>query len=268
MRIVYHEGEGLSNGRREKFDVRVWMGYNAEERGVKMRKNSVLVLLVAVLFVGGLTGCVRSRFVGEPQMMQSGGLMAVVSEQELILNSDLIVIGQVARVNPSRWTNPAIADVDFSGWADEDLVGMVPNVLQTDIEIVIEEILFGERDEGSLTVRIGGGIDPVTGANMISEGFPWFREDERVLLFLARDDRRDALATGEDYFVVTGMRQGRFVLEAGDRMRGSDGHFGGVTIGELRERIEEAERENPNWREEREARQEEIRENNRLLFGD
>ena len=42
----------------------------------------------------------------------------------------------------------------------------------------------------------------------ISSGYPDFEKEENVLLFLSRDD--SDVATDEDYFVLTGMRQGKW----------------------------------------------------------
>ena len=46
--------------------------------------------------------------------------------------------------------------------------------------------------------------------SFLPDGYPDFEVNEKVLLFLSRDD--SDIATDEDYYVLTGMRQGKYDL--------------------------------------------------------
>ena len=180
------------------------------------------------------------------------------SEQELILDSDLIVTGSVAKILPSKWSNE-----DLSRGED------VQNILQTDIVVNVDNILSGDCED-TVTVRIDKGEDEKTVVH--SDGYPDFEENERVLLFLARDD--SDTATDEDYYVLTGMKQGKYVLDENSKVGAvyqnldNAAEISNLEISDLQEKIIAAKNADPNYRSEKEARQEEVKENNKQYFTD
>ncbi len=185
------------------------------------------------------------------------------SEEELILDSDLIVTGSVAKILPSKWSNE-----DLSRGEN------IQNILQTDIVVNVDNILSGDCGN-TVTVRIDKGEDEKTVVH--SDGYPDFEKNERVLLFLARDD--SDVATDEDYYVLTGMKQGKYVLaENSDakstqvgatyQNRDNAAEISNLEIPDLQEKIIAVENANQNYRSEKEARQEEVKENNKQYFTD
>ena len=107
----------------------------------------------------------------------------------------------------SKWSNP-----------NNEKGENFRNVLQTDIVVNIDNYLFGERDDNQAIVRIDKGEDENTIVS--SDGYPDFKVNEKVLLFLSRDD--SDIATDEDYYVLTGMRQGKYDLSESENSRSSD----------------------------------------------
>lgn len=192
--------------------------------------------------------------------MHVSGMIAGKTDSELILDSDLIVRGKVSDFHESKWSNP--------NW---ERGNEIRNILQTDVDILVDEVLYGECED-TITVRIDGGEDETT--VMISEGEPEFEKDENVLLFLCRDD--SDVKTDEDYYIVVGMLQGKFTLDnvsqasqeknmSGINYKNIDNSF---NTDELKAQIKKEHEENPNYREEKAIRQKEIEEQNKLLFGE
>ncbi len=176
------------------------------------------------------------------------------SEEEMILDSDLIVEGTVSDILPSKWSNK-----NFERGED------IRNILQTDIVIDVDNVLYGDISGDNVKVRINKGED----ANTIvhSEGYPDFFENENVLLFLSRDD--SDVATDEDYYVLTGMKQGKYsISEYGMTALNSDLDSGALNINNLAEKIKQVYESNPDYKEEKAIRQKEIKEQNELLFGE
>ncbi len=188
------------------------------------------------------------------------GLVAERTMEDIILSSDVIVTGTVSDILDSKWSNEGFVRGDN-----------ISNVLQTDIIVDVDEVLEGEPSGDSVTVRIDKGEDEDT--VVISDGYPDFEIDEKVLLFLSRDD--GDVATDEDYYVLTGMWQGKFTLPQEDGIQtmseGEEVYTNSrdtLNMAELPGQIDELIAANPNFKEEKAQRQKEIEEANKLLFGE
>ncbi|MGG1555625.1 hypothetical protein [Paenibacillus ferrarius] len=100
----------------------------------------------------------------------------------------------------SKWSNP-----DGSRGAN------VRNVLQTDVNVTIDKTYKGKPTKSdSVVIRIEQGETKDT--KVISEGYPTFQKGEEILVFLSRDDS-DVANPNEDYYVLTGMLQGKYNLK-------------------------------------------------------
>lgn len=217
-----------------------------------------ILLIVIVILCLGLTGVVvyNNRPVREVTI---SGAVGLITQEELIFNSDLIITGTVTKINESQWRH---LGNDKDGWV---------TVLQTDIDIRIDEIVLGEYSSDVAVVRVDKGYDKKTRTKYISDGYPDFYEGESVLVFLARDD--GMMNTGENYFVTVGMYQGKWSLdkESGviDNVRTfEDYNLEGKTIREMKAKVKEEITKNPDYKEERERKKEEIRKRNMELFGE
>ncbi len=222
-----------------------------------MLKLLWIVGTVAITTTFCFSGCTQQK---EEIIMH--GIIPELTERELILNSDLIIRGSVSEVLDSRWSNEKLERGEN-----------IPNIMQTDVIIDVNDVIDGDCIGDYVTVRINKGEDENT--VVYSDGYPDFAEGEKVLLFLARDD--SGLATDEDYYVLTGMKQGKYCLENNE----IDAYSNDATIEDLyvndeqiidinslRLAIETEKEANPNYKEEKIIRQEEIKKENEKLFGE
>lgn len=85
------------------------------------------------------------------------------------------------------------------------------NIIQTDVIVSIEDVYKNTPyNDKEITVRINKGkIDNTT---MTSEGYPDFIPGEEVILFLSDDDG-DLASPNENYYVLTGLIQGKFSIK-------------------------------------------------------
>ena len=223
---------------------------------MKKRFKMVFLFIVAFAISISVTNlCINSK----PKEIVIEGMIPQLTEQELILNSDLIVTGTVSATGESKWSNP-----DFK-------VEEKRNILQTDIFVEIDEILYGEYNKENVVVRIDKGYDKAQKIRYISDGYPDFEKDEKVLLFLSRDD--SDVATDEDYFVLTGMRQGKWNINNEEILKkNTDGKeissLDELKTEQLKERIITDIKEHPTWKADKLREKEEIKNNNKLLFGE
>lgn len=220
--------------------------------GEKMKNKFFLIFILAVLI--GVVSTV-TYFSFSPKKIIIYGSIPHFSEDELILNSELIISGKVTDIKESRWSNPYNLDGKR-------------NVLQTDIEVEIKDIIYGEYKNNTVIVRIDKGYDKKERVNYISDGYPDFKNDEEVLLFLSRDD--GDLKTDEDYFVVTGMLQGKWNITDGKAQNlysNVNYSLEKSTVEELKEKVQEKIKLNSGWKENQEKKKEQIKEENIKLFG-
>lgn len=184
-------------------------------------------------------------------------IIPLKTESELILDSDLIVSGTVNEIKASKWSNP-----HFQRGKN------IRNILQTDIVIFVEEVLSGELSEKTVTVRIDKGEDSKTIVH--SDGYPDFTIGENVLLFLSRDD--SDVATNENYYVLTGMKFGKYILKPNSEETSLNKTYSNekqeLAIDYLKQKIKQEKNSNPDYKKEKTIRQEEIRKNNVELFGE
>lgn len=219
-------------------------------------KKVILCIFAFSFLIGGLSFGLYKHL--SPKEITVNGAIAGLTQEELILNSDLIITGTVTKINESKWSNP-------------EKIKDKRNVLQTDVEIEIDDILLGEYDLGIAVVRVNKGYDKKTRIKYISDGYPDFYEGENVLIFLARDD--GDLKTDENYFVTVGMYQGKWSLdkesEKIDNERTLENYsLEGRTVGEMKSEVKEQITKNPNYKEERALKREETRKRNIELFGE
>ena len=105
---------------------------------LKTNRIFTSLLVIFVFFCCAGCGTEQAKAPEEPEKpkkkeMLVSGLIAYKPDDLLILDSDLIITGTVSRIGESKWSNPDFYRGDT-----------IPNYLQTDIYIAIEEILYGE----------------------------------------------------------------------------------------------------------------------------
>ncbi|MDO5398601.1 MAG: hypothetical protein Q4G33_11810 [bacterium] len=222
-----------------------------------MLKLSCVLATAAISTAFCFSGCTQ-----EKEKIVIHGIMPELTESELILNSDLIISGSVSEILNSKWSNENLEKGEN-----------IPNILQTDIIIDVDEVIEGDCINNYVTVRINKGENEDT--VVYSEGYPDFTEGEQVLLFLARDD--SGLATDEDYYVLTGMKQGKYSLKENNTdvysndVKAEASYVNDkntIDIDTLQSAIEKENEANPDYKTEKSIRQEEIKKENEELFGE
>lgn len=159
-------------------------------------------VLAACISVGALA-VIKDR-----NTVYSEGLVAYMDVDDLVTTADVIVKGTIEKSLPSEWSNPGFKRGDG-----------IRNILQTDIVITVDEVFKGKPyDEKEIAVRVDYG-ETLT-SKTVSEGYPEFARGEEVILFLSLDD--SDVKTDENYYVLTGMRQGKYYL---DKASGSGGTY-------------------------------------------
>ncbi len=214
--------------------------------------KKILACVACFAFIAGAT----ITFIMEqnkPEIIKIDGIMPEVTEQELILNSDLIIRGNVLEIGKSKWSNP-------------NMIEGKRNILQTDITVKIDEILSGEYIPQNVVVRIDKGYDKKSNTKVESSGYPDFEIGEKVVLFLSRDD--GDLVTDEDYFVLTGMKNGKWILNSENQISSKMNSAKSNTITVLKDKIKQEKENNPEWKEQRAIKQKQIIEDNKKLFGE
>jgi hypothetical protein len=147
-----------------------------------------------------ITGVIIFKFTPTKTKIISHYSILSLSKSDLIGSSDIIIRGTVKEILPSVWSNPGFKKGNS-----------IRNILTTDIVIEIKKIFKGiPYDNKNIIVRIEKGYDDSTTA--ISDGYPDFKPEENVILFLSNDES-DIVDTSSNYYVLTGMAQGKFALK-------------------------------------------------------
>lgn len=221
-----------------------------------------------IFSITALTCCTAliSTFIlhNKKEEMYIESLIPIMNQEQLILDSSLIIEGTVSEILDSEWSNE-----NFEKGNE------IPNFLQTDIVVNVDEIIYGECGD-SVTVRIYKGETNDT--IVYNDAYPDFFKNEKVLLFLGRDN--GIMNTGEDYYMLTGMHQGKYVIENNSEKQTNDLSIyesyktidskekNEFNIPNLKEQIISLHEANPNYEEEKAIRQAEIIEENKKLFGE
>ncbi len=132
--------------------------------------------------------------------INSNGLMAGASTEELINHSDAVVIGTVSKILAPKWC--------------ESLIEGNKSIC-TDVIITIDRYLYGQPQTELIAVRIYGGQIDNTTVN-VPEIMVSFDTGEEVLLLLERPSELFSnTPSGIDpasYFWVTGFAKGKFTV--------------------------------------------------------
>ncbi|TFG74146.1 MAG: hypothetical protein E4H21_11350 [Thermodesulfobacteriales bacterium] len=157
-------------------------------------------LLAIIIIVGGIAIFVSGKNT-EPITIHSEGLwdVNVLNTTNLVKGSDVIVIGEVKEILPSRWTT---TDGKRPVKIDDERI-------YTDFIIRVDEYLKNPQSTKEITVRtLGGKVDD---DSMIVEDEAEFKPNEKVLLFLTTEDPFTK-NIGSEHLRVTGWVHGKFTI--------------------------------------------------------
>ena len=157
--------------------------------------------LLLAFGLSAFVGIVGFNLIPKPQVIHYSGSIPYAPKSVLINESEVIIRGIVKDILPSKWSNPNHIKGEN-----------IRNILQTDVLISISDIFKGTTyDNKKIVVRIDKGKDGQT--TMLSDGYPDFNIGEEVILFLSKDDS-DVANPNENYYILTGMVQGKFTLDS------------------------------------------------------
>jgi len=128
------------------------------------------------------------------------------TNEELRDNSDTIVIGTVKEILPPRWNT-------VDGKRPHKLLNKLEypdDIIYTDIVISVDEYLKNPLSSNELIVRVTGGT--VGDFRMTTDADPSFNTDEKVLLYLRKDERSSTKDIGPEHFLVTDYYRGKYTL--------------------------------------------------------
>ncbi len=231
-----------------------------------MKKINILLLVLCVFSVIAYTSacntkendtissCLDNELINNGQdinLIEMSGLIPEFTMRDLVCDSDIIIKGTVNTNLDSKWSN------------EDDVRGKnIINIIQTDVLIDIDKIFKGNPyNERQIAVRLDKG--QIGNTVFKSDRFPDFTEDEEVILFLSIDDS-DIANPNENYYVLTGMEQGKFTKSEVDNTFTSREKE--IKLDKLDNIIKEnlrKEKKNPR----KKFTEEEINKNNEELFG-
>lgn len=144
-----------------------------------------------------------SNNINEPLSSSMSFLLEEYTHEDLSKNSDVIVMGTVKEILPSRWNS-------VDGKRPDKVVEFGPyDLIYTDIVISVDKYVKNPLSSEDVIVRVGG---TVGNDSMAVEDEPSFKTGEKVLLYLTKDTSPGTKDIGPEHFKVTGYIQGKFAL--------------------------------------------------------
>lgn len=190
----YGEGGTLLKTFSEHSTERIFLVAVCANGDKKMKK------IILMTFIAFVLGAAVYNFLPKQKIIHQSGTIPLSNKRELINNSSVIIKGTVNKILPSTWSNP-----NFEKGKN------VRNIIQTDILINVDDVYKNKPyNDKVVTIRIDKG--KVGDTTITSEGYPDFIVGEEVILFLSEDDG-DLANPDENYYVLTGMLQGKFSLK-------------------------------------------------------
>lgn len=132
----------------------------------------------------------------------TGTMLEKYDLKKLVSMSDNIVIGDVSGVLPGRWNTP-----DGKIPTDHNNASYT---IYTDANIQVGESLKGPLSSTNIIVRTLGGT--VEYDKQIVEDQPSYSANEKVLLFLKKDNDPRTKDIGIEHFVTVGLVQGKISI--------------------------------------------------------
>jgi len=142
--------------------------------------------------------------VEEPITSSMSASLPAFNHTELSDRSEMILIGTVKEILPSKWTS---ADGRRPNGIDSF---SLENSIYTDITINVEKYLKNPSSSQEITVRIDGGT--VGNDTLEADYEPTFKPGEKVLLFLTEDVVVGTNNIEPKHLTVTGCMVGKYTL--------------------------------------------------------
>lgn len=155
-----------------------------------MYKKIIFTMIITAVVVGGVAVVFTLKTNEKDTTIKSNALLTKVTKEELLSDSDIVVVGEVVDVQSFK----AASEIR-SGKED----------IFSDVTLQINEYIYNPKNfsESRVVVRIIGGS--VDGASMIVSDGPTFDRGERVVVFLKQNDN-------QQIFKVVGWTQGKYAI--------------------------------------------------------
>lgn len=118
------------------------------------------------------------------------------------------IVGNVIALNPVVYTDPDLAEQKRLATSTGDDTIFYDRTILTDVTFRVEEDLFGEYTNQTITVRVPGGSIP--GYTTIYDSAPTFEVDKRYTVFVGNGQ---SYMISSDHFVVLGLMQGTIKMD-------------------------------------------------------
>ncbi|MBI3174585.1 MAG: hypothetical protein HYZ25_12745 [Chloroflexi bacterium] len=183
-------------------------------------KKTLLVL--AILFTTGISACQAQISTRDPIHFGVNGSYEAMSLDDMIENSDAIIIGQVKIVYPSQWTT---SDGELpSGFTYKKVIQEGLAII-TDYEFAVEQTLKGGSEQDAIRIRKGGGA--VGQDSMTVNGDVPLEMDKTYLFFLSLDTKGATANIGpEHYWISGGDMQGLYRIVDEKAISGTGDEWG------------------------------------------
>lgn len=179
---------------------------------INIKGFSIKIYFVSLAIFSILIGTVIFQNISsnkKPDALVVDGLVALITDDELAAESSLIVEGTVSSISNSKWNTNDGKEPDNVTFRDS---------IYHDISIKVSSVIKGSTSTDEfLRVRVYNGEIPdgKTLKKLESKGYPEYSIGEKVILFLSYDDSQYNKSKANDYYVTTGMFQGKYTISEG-----------------------------------------------------
>lgn len=164
-----------------------------------------LIVAIAAVSVGTLSYTTQESEIETQRIQTVSTAVMDVSLEQIREKSDYAIVGEIIDIVPVVYVDPDRAKEKADN-INPDIIITEQEIL-SDVKIKVEEDLFGQYDEKTITVRIPGGEIPTL--KTVYEHSPTFEQGERVILFVGNGH---SYSISEDNYTVLGLDQGTIKL--------------------------------------------------------
>ena len=173
-----------------------------------MNKKNITTLIMLIGFAVFLFSQLKAEKHRDPILISASASMIDKSLDDLIAEADLIVVGEVSKVNPSRWNT-------LDGELPENVTAKnisTKNIIYTDFDFLVNQYIKG-GDESSINIRTFGGR---VGQDVITiDSEPILEKKQTYLLFLVKDLVGLTANVGNQHYLLLSSNQDTYKVVDG-----------------------------------------------------
>jgi hypothetical protein len=168
-----------------------------------MNQRTILIAIAVAIVTGGIAAVfIATKNQSAKTTVQSDALLVKVTKEELLKESDAVVIGLVQ---------------DIQSFKAQSEIRPGKEDIFSNVTLQVNEYLYNPKNfaASQMVVRVLGGVVENT-IMTVSDG-PVFEKGEQVIVFLKQKDER--------IFVVVGWAQGKYTIDNGVIGKGNEKIF-------------------------------------------